>query len=307
MASDDSLERDLSKAALLGHVNEVNFLLKADVDPNCRCTNNSLTLAMQMVWLRLQLDSFFNTLGLTLAIFELLIHSPKFDPNLYNKNGETILHLAIKLRDEKITEMLLELPRINVNVSDFWKNTPFHLLAAMTLSKPINWSIVNKLIQQASVNTLRAQNSRGKTAIDILEIINDSIDETSPKAEAMKNDIYTLINIIKEAIIEKSIPSLEEQLRDAIIEENLNEIEFQMRNPNLNINWQDHEGGHTLLMFAITTGNLEILTLILQHPDIDFNLTDNAGKNAIDYAMDNCNEYASEYIREAMAQHLSCS
>lgn len=93
--------------------------------------------------------------GLTEVIKDLL--EDGIDPNLQDKKGRTLLHIAIKKKRESLAKFLLSEKAI---IKDSQKNTPFHLAAEVGLTK-----IIDDLIENGwDMNT---QNKEGNTPLMI--------------------------------------------------------------------------------------------------------------------------------------------
>ncbi|MDR1906874.1 MAG: ankyrin repeat domain-containing protein [Puniceicoccales bacterium] len=294
-------EAQLRQALLTGNTDAVTFLLEAGIDPNEQ-DQQSWTLAMLIVINRDQLEAIRP--GLPLELINLLINSPNFNPNLRNNKGDTVLLLAARCGCEEILECLLDLPNIDVNARGYLGDTVMHLLMINKINLPQfgSWNTaIGKILAHPEWDS-NAQNDKGQTVRDLLEI--------------MQNNIATLLEKIDAIQETRLVPLREQELSEIIIaaiggnEDDVVAIqEYLERYPDLNLNWQQPGTGHTLLMCAVTTGDPNIVRVLLQAPyNYDFSLTDYDGKTVFDHARNNYNEDVINILEEEKAkssEHIS--
>jgi ankyrin repeat protein len=276
---ESSPEVQLFQAALTGNIPVFQFLLDAGIDPNFQDEHRK-TLAMHILYNEKILEKGWP--GVVLTLMDLLGKAKKFDPNLRDDMGNTILHMAINFRNEKVAKLLVGLPKMNVNARENFGNTAFHLLAKNFLTIE---SIIRSLMEREDLD-LTTGNEKGMSARNLLENI--------------KFKASLLLDNMDAKIKERGASSREENLRDAIMGEDFDGIQrLTKESADLNVNWQD-QMGRTLLMYAITTGNFEVIQSVLLLPDINLSLADEAGKTALDYAKDNRNARIIDLLEKAM-------
>jgi ankyrin repeat protein len=283
-------ENQLIHAAFTGDIATVVFLLDAGINPNlCPNPTDGETLAMHAVRLKNKLETVRS--GLTLELINLLINTQTFDPNLHNANNDTVLHIAIGLGNYEIVRCLLNLPSIDINARGRYGNTVLHLLFQKIVCFPNlgPWgAIIDKILTHPNFSE-NAENNNAQTARSMLEI--------------MKNNIAQFIAKIDTAEEERPGLSNEERLRDAIMAGDQDAIQdLLLQQPGTNANWRDYNGDRTLLMYAVATGNIEIVQLILTLPDIDLSSTDHEGKTAFSYAEANRNDDIIRALQEAQGE-----
>jgi len=128
-------------------------------------------------------------------ISKLLIENSKININSLNLLGESALHFACNYELENIVELLLMNKDINVNIQDFQnKYTPLMISVGLN-----NFSICNLLCNHNSINLL-LQDSFGSTAFHhaLIEQTNDDLIKVLDEKLLDKNEnnhIYNMTNI----------------------------------------------------------------------------------------------------------------
>jgi ankyrin repeat protein len=256
-----SPEVQLFQAALSGNIAAFKFFLDAGVDPNIQ-DGHRRTLAMHILYNEKILEK--KQPGVVLEMMDLLGKAKKFNPNLRDDMGHTILHMAINFRSEKVVKLLVGLPKMDVNVRENFGNTALFLLIKNFFTMG---SLIWPLMEREDLD-LTIRNGRGVSARSLLESI--------------KFRASLFLDNMDAKIKKREKSSGEENLRDAIMGEDCDGIQrLTEESKDLNVNWQDQRG-RSLPMYAVTTGNFEVIQSVLLLPDIDLTLVDKEGKTALD-------------------------
>ena len=105
-----------------------------------------------------------------------LINRKDLDINLQNKNGNSILHLAAKIKNESLQREILKNPKVNINTQNEQQNTALHVAI-----KENNISYAKMLIKNEKIN-IDSKNINGMTPLmmaiekDQNEIVNELLE-----------------------------------------------------------------------------------------------------------------------------------
>ena len=208
-------------------------------------------------------------------ILELIIEHPSTDVNAcVDKivvNGQDMrlwfcpLAVASSTNKEKVVDLLLKHPKINVNIQNVEQQSSLHIAI---MSGHIN--IVKKLLKHPDIN-VNAQNNRFETPL-ILSII-------------FGRNIEISKMLLKKPMIDVNLRSDEDKTAFMYACEigHIPAVEMLMKHKDININEQNYEG-KTSLMIAIEFGEFECAKMLLNHPKIDTSLKTKLGKTAWDLA-----------------------
>jgi ankyrin repeat protein len=285
------LEVNLGATAFNGDIATLSFLLESGVNPNLRY-GNSQTLAMMILLNR----PILNMIRPDLAreMLTVLVGTPKFDPNIRNDKGETLLFFAISQCDIAIINLLLNFPGIDINVVNLAGETLLHsLIRHGAHHSEYGRTIIEKIVNHPRflLESFEVKDRRGQTAKDCLKMFMHC--ET-----LCCQELERAIQRKEDAFAQRDTP--EQRLCDAIVDINLEAVrEMLQGNPSINVDWQDSEG-RTLLMHAVVTGDFELIkTFVELCPTIDLSLADRTRKTALSYAKDNRDDRVIKILKKA--------
>ena len=191
---------------------------------------------------------------------ELLIARSDIDMNLGDKNGNTVLHLALERNFISIAELLMSRPDVKVNLKNNYGITALHLAAEKD-----SISIAELLISRSSDIDLNMTDSHGKTALHL----------------AASNWTGMLQPLLEN-------PDVDANLRDklnrtplltAVILGNISSMRSLLECDRVDVNCKDSEG-MTPLAHAMR-GELEAVELLCAHQNINLDPTDNTGRDLL--------------------------
>ncbi|KAL3316754.1 KN motif and ankyrin repeat domain [Cichlidogyrus casuarinus] len=152
-----------------------------------------------------------------------------------------------------------------------------------------NWPVVQVLLDQCPTLDVNRFNRGGYTPLMLAAVVQDR--------PTKKADLAVLEQLVSRA--EVNLPSANPQKQNALLLASMHGfsglVELILRNlKSLKVvNERDAEGS-TALMGAVEHNHVEVVKLLLDHPNIDLNCKDNDGVMAIDIAMNaSSNEIAS--------------
>jgi hypothetical protein len=244
---------------------------------------------------------------LTQEVLRLLELDQNFDPNFRNNDGNTAAHMCVENGIPLVLNVLLDLPNFDPNTKGS-HGTILHSISmrSIFLFNFGPWgAIIEKILRHPTWDS-EVRDNEERTVMDLLAIqkashsVIDSVDNINFIVSNLlfgsgvvvpRQNVNILLQKITEAKAGRLSPSPEMQLRDVIMGGNAGEIRtWLVENPFINVNWQDPTNhGRTLLMYAIATGDYEVVQIILDLPGVDPTLTDSDGHTALSYAMANRN------------------
>lgn len=200
-------------------------------------------------------------------IHDVLANGTEEDLNQQDKTGKTLLHLACMNNLIDCVRLLLDDDRVNPNISDIYKMTPFHYATGFDNS----FDIFMLFIECARVSIMERTNE-GQTAfllatnewnITTAKMINVLLDDPRNDPNATDNHGYTCFHNIchRSDMVEKDIF-----------------LKF-LDNPKIDIQTKN-KLGDTPFMSACACGNSEVVKLLLDDPRIDPNIRNNKGETA---------------------------
>ncbi|MDR2812634.1 MAG: ankyrin repeat domain-containing protein [Puniceicoccales bacterium] len=280
-------EMALVNALSVGDLETVRFYLDAGIDPNLIVNfTRGMTLLMYAIFERLRIPGLVQTLAA----------DARFDPNIHNSFGDTAAHMCVKTGDIRTLNDLLDLPNFDLNARGQGGQTIMHIIIQRWVHLP-DFDLWEETVGKIFANERwdhKATNDEGKTVKDLLLAINAK--DNAP----LQENINTLTQKISE--LEAKIPELipEMELRDIIMGGDEDEVQnWIAANSNIDVNWLDFRNGNrTLLMYAVSTGNVAIVQAILALGGVNTNLRDSEGKIALDYARAGHDKRMIELIRE---------
>ena len=167
-------------------------------------------------------------------IAKYLLENPKLNINIINDNGDTALHIACNYEQEQIVSMILENKTVDVNIQDKQnKYTP--LMYSIALN---NYNITNMLVNLPSINLL-VQDSVGSTCFhhailekagdDIIKLLDEKLETDINKYK----NIFNMTNITGHTILHLLLEdNVQINLKKYIENTNLN-----IQNYNGNTSW----------------------------------------------------------------------
>jgi ankyrin repeat protein len=184
------------------------------------------------------------------------------DPTIANKEGDTPLHYAASHAKEIETiNLILENEKVNINHRDKVGMTALHH-AIMTE----NVEMVRYLLKRKADHTIRGSN--GITPFHL--------------ASAVLTDTDVLGLMLENKNVD--INGAPHALHLAIMQSNVTTTRFLLSN-GADPNVADEDGVTPLHVAAKYAKDMDIVRLLLDHPDVDVNYLDNMGKNALRYGM----------------------
>jgi ankyrin repeat protein len=295
-------EKELINAILVGDLEGIRFYLEAGIDPNMIVDpSGNFNLLM---WLILKCPQ-----TLTVEVLQLLTSNENFNPDFRNRFGDTAAHMCAKTGLPSVLLFLLDLPNFNTNAKGP-DGTIMHLLAMRAIFWPnlgIWKSSIEKILRNPDWNS-EEKDEEERSVADILIIqklsrfplsrmghINAMVSDDlfGPEANNIRRqNIIALLQSINEAKAGKLAPTPEMKLRDVIMGGNAEEVQGWLteNEDQVDVNWMDPTNrNRSLLMYAVTTGEVEIVRVILNLPGINLAATDSNGCTAFFYAEANRN------------------
>jgi Txe/YoeB family toxin of toxin-antitoxin system len=194
-------------------------------------------------------------------VVETLLKHPEIDVNMRNDSGVNALLFAAGKGDEEIVKLLLNHSKIDLNIQD---NEGFTALGYAT---SIGCEKIVELLLDCSKINFNVQDNNGFTVLDdaiinghkgivelLLDRLNIDINREDSNA-ALRAVVYGREEIIK-LFLEKG----------------------------LDVNKTYGSEKNTLLMIAAEAGNLPIVNLLLEQPNINVNAVNDKGETALDFA-----------------------
>jgi ankyrin repeat protein len=196
---------------------------------------------------------------------ELLLNYPKIQVNLATHEGSTPLHLAAEGGHKELVELLLKHPTIDVNLINNQGEMPLHL--AVINNFP---DVVDLFLKQKSLNINRQLQGMTPLYISVLKKFNTV-------TELLLNHPNIDVNVADE---DGGTP-----LHIASMIGNEIDASLLLKHRNIKINSQDKEKKTPLYMAVIEKTNFSVVSLFLKNPNIDVNLPDNDGDTPLHAAI----------------------
>lgn len=225
-------------------------------------------------------------------IVKLLLKHPNIDPNIKGFLGDTALIEAAKKGFVELVNELLNHPKINPNIQDNSGNT-----ALIEAAEEKHLNIIASLLKHPDINP-NTKGFLGKTAlieattegnVDMINIllnhpkIDPNIQDNIGDTALMKAAYWNNIDIIKIFLGYGSVNVNEVFLWAAekgytdIINKILARLDVA---PNVKGRY-----GYTVLTIAVIHHNVEAVKLLLSHPRVNHNITDNKDQTAFEIAI----------------------
>ncbi|MHB9146846.1 MAG: ankyrin repeat domain-containing protein, partial [Candidatus Amoebophilus sp.] len=189
--------------------------------------------------------------------------------NIKVKDGQTLLHIAVKRRQLEFIKWLLSLG-VKVSARDNRGNTPLHIACDKANREGEDYEqVINLLLEQGAI--LFIENNDRKTPIDLADgkhytILKSKEKDMLNKLRGLAQDYKSLLGLL-----------------DVI-------------NYSNNVCVQVHQG-ETLLHLAIQTNNIGIIKIVLQL-GADIKMRNNSGDTALDLAVWGGNQEIINLLRE---------
>ena len=192
-------------------------------------------------------------------------------------NNDSLLHISSKIGNFLIFNTIFEVNFNDINKVNNLNETPLFIAIKYNHTKIITFLIEN----QADVNI---SNKLKETPL-IISVIQD--DFPTIKLLLEHNADVNIQTIQKQSPLIESFKYL---IRDSENKINLNTFKLIFKSDNLNINAVD-KSNMTILMFACSNNNIDIVKILLTHKKIDSDITNDTSneKNAFIFASANDN------------------
>lgn len=201
-----------------------------------------------------------------------LLKQPGIDSNTTNAIGQTALHIACSSEagSKKMIEVLLAQKNIDVNIRDENNNTPLGIIIKSTTepTKPIseNYSPIHIVEEEKLL----------MDEYDVPDISQEEMLIAEYEDKQISNRNYTkLIELfLKHGLdINTTYSNSKTLLHYAVKDQNLDLVEILLKQPNLKIN-QPNTQGQTALHIAAKNLNINMVTQLLSYKTIDVNVRD---------------------------------
>ena len=189
-------------------------------------------------------------------VVKLFLEYSTTNVNIQDSFGNNPLSESINYIDDlkikyKIVKLLLNDPRIDVNIKNRHEETALHTVCFLNLIE------IAKLFLKRKDLILDDKNDRGMTPLDL----------------AIKNKGYDIILLL----LKKSKINKNEYFFNVCKKADIDIVNFFLQNASINVNYRN-EKKISCLDIACSNSNLEVIKILLNHPDIDVNI-----KNGINY------------------------
>ncbi|OHS97933.1 hypothetical protein TRFO_35726 [Tritrichomonas foetus] len=243
---------------------------------------NIVKFLLEEVKIKVTTEIFLNSVNSTFEIFSLIFQSKGQIPiNVKLHGHESLLFNAIsnvkKEESEKIITFLLNLPDIDKNIKGYNETTPFLYSCQMKSS-------TFKLFYNDQDVDINARNGDGKNALVSAsgnpDIINYFLTHPSNRFTYTTNDIilcikenYSSFSCFKDKLNEYNFSDNDicEIFREACSNNDENTVQSLLSNEKYHIDV--NYGNVTPLILAISNNHLNIVKLLINHPDILLNKT----------------------------------
>lgn len=265
----------LIAALTAGHENIALLLLERyDTDPNSRTTAGGSTALHVAVKMK------------HYEAAKSLLQRPDLNPNLTHDMGKTALHRAIDNGDETAVGLLLACPMVDIRQPDSEGMTPIAQAGATG-----HLALVEALLQKMAVNqewqALACTEAmcqaivNGHTKIVALILkkyrsdpdIGEAQKKIPPVGIAISFGRLEILKLLLffNADVNVRLPSGAPMLTAAIAYRRLDIFKVLLFHPNVDPNIQDVECGDSPLGFAVSSGSLDFVKLLLEHKAVDVN------------------------------------
>ncbi|KAF2996558.1 Ankyrin repeat domain-containing protein 60 [Penicillium rubens] len=202
-----------------------------------------------------------------LLIIEALLLSPCLNLNYQDENGRTAIWYAVSNSDLKLVELLLQQTNLDLNCADKLGQTPLAKAAANG-----SLDLIKVLFRQPGLHKSPSP---------------QFTDAFPPLWSACRAGQFAAVEFLLQnsADINQISPSGTSPLEVAIIMEHVDIVHLLVSSEkSLLINDQNHCSSFTALMFASALGKVEIVKILLEHPNINVNAVDDQGRTSFWWA-----------------------
>ncbi|RWR02435.1 hypothetical protein ED28_08620 [[Pantoea] beijingensis] len=200
-------------------------------------------------------------------IVPILIQHTGVDINNTQINGHQLqlppLGRAIQYDDEKMVNILLTSPNIDVNKTDQAGNAPLHLLLR---DQPPRRHLAQSLLSDTRLNP-NLKNAEGLSPLHMTSRY-------------------------------RPMPFVHNQHQVTVYQPDMKAMEMLLKYPNIDVNLQDNHKGNTALHICAKSGNSKGIELLLRHPDINLNIKNRQGETARDVAKHYKNPAISQMLKQ---------
>ena len=242
----------------------------------------------------------FEAISVHVTLVEFLLFNFKeINLNIQNKNGDTPLMYAIKLKRYSVARLLINNKRVNVNIQNKKGWTALHLIAYDGC-----YFLLNDLLKE--VDNIDIENNKGDTPLSLtisiktLKILikyGANVNSQNKQGATLLSDAITsnelrlahyLINRKDVDINLRLLPKDPNGGADALIVAaifgHLGIIKHLLRR-GADINTKDNKGINILLI-AVYKGHLNVVKYLIEEQKMDVNIVDNKGNNILMNAVD---------------------
>ena len=194
-----------------------------------------------------------------------MLLSPCINLNYQDENGRTAKWYAVSRSDVKLAELLLQQTNLDLNCADKLGQTPLAKAAANG-----SLDLIKVLFRQPGLH--KSPQFTGAVP---------------PLWSACRAGQFAAVEFLLQnsADINQISPSGTSPLEVAIIMEHVDIVHLLVSSEkSLLINDQNHCSSFTALMFASALGKVEIVKILLEHPNINVNAVDDQGRTSFWWA-----------------------
>ncbi len=221
-------------------------MLKRGISPNAECDKKYLVHT--------------SIAGPKKKLLKILLADSRFDPNIQDRDGNTVLHKAVWWDKIELAKMLLVDRRIDPNIQDKDGNTVFHQAIGRDKTE-----FVKRLLTNPELDP-NIQDKDGDTVLH-------------------RAVFWGRIEVIKMLLANRRIdPNIKDKngntaLHRAVYGNKIEAIKMLLTNPRLDPNIQD-KNGDTVLMIAVSMNKVEIVKLLLANDRVRRDIEYRPGRSA---------------------------